>query len=113
MLGLTRQTAEFVASLTPDAIPASCTEGARVGITDCVAVMIAGASEEAPRLASSPRQAGQEGIFAAALGSASFRRRLPGLPRSRTTLLGRGLRPRIGVSPSQSRPEDRQLLRHP
>jgi 2-methylcitrate dehydratase PrpD len=50
MLGLTRQTAEFVASLTPDAIPASCTEGARVGITDCVAVMIAGASEEAPRL---------------------------------------------------------------
>jgi len=50
MLGLTRQTAEFVASLRPDAIPASCTEGARIGITDCVAVMIAGASEEAPRL---------------------------------------------------------------
>jgi hypothetical protein len=49
-------------------------------------------------LASSPRQAGQAGILSAGRGSASFRRRFPGLPRSLTTLLGRGLRPRIGVS---------------
>jgi 2-methylcitrate dehydratase PrpD len=50
MFGLTRQTAEFVASLRPDTIPAPCLEAARIGITDCVAVMIAGAFEEAPRL---------------------------------------------------------------
>jgi 2-methylcitrate dehydratase PrpD len=50
MVGLTRQTAEFVASLRPQAIPASCIEAARVSIADCVAVMIAGASEDAPRL---------------------------------------------------------------
>src|SRR5918995_1857220 len=39
-------------------------------------------------LASSPRQAGQGGTLDAGRGSASFRRRLPGLPRRRTTLLG-------------------------
>jgi 2-methylcitrate dehydratase PrpD len=50
MVGLTRQTAEFIASLQPGAIPVSCIEAARMGITDCVAVMIAGASEDAPRL---------------------------------------------------------------
>ena len=56
-----------------------------------------------------PRRRGRRGRwarFGAGLGSASFRRRLPGLPRSRTTLLGSGLRPRIGVSPSKYRPDD-------
>jgi hypothetical protein len=36
--------------------------------------------------------------FKAGRGSASLSRRLPGLPRRRTTLLGSGLRPRIGIS---------------
>lgn len=50
MAGLTRQAGAFVASLTPDAIPDICLDTAETGITDCVAVMIAGADEEAPRL---------------------------------------------------------------
>ena len=46
-------------------------------------------------------------------GSASFRRRLPGLPRSRTTLLGRGFRPRIGVSLSTYGADDQKISRQP
>lgn len=50
MVGLTRQAAEFVATLGLDAIPQAALDAARLGITDCVAVMIAGAAEDAPRL---------------------------------------------------------------
>jgi len=50
MTGLTRQTAEFVAGLSADAIPPRLLEAAKSGMTDCVAVMIAGAQEDAPRL---------------------------------------------------------------
>jgi len=45
MSGLTRQTAGFVASLDPDAIPARAYEAARMGIADCIATMVAGANE--------------------------------------------------------------------
>lgn len=50
MTGLTRQTGEFVAALTPDRVPEDCLDAATMGMTDCVAVMIAGAEEDAPRL---------------------------------------------------------------
>jgi 2-methylcitrate dehydratase PrpD len=50
MDALTRQASEFVARLSPDAIPDACLDTAAMGITDCVAVTIAGADEEAPRL---------------------------------------------------------------
>ena len=46
MSGLTRQTAGFVASLDPDAIPARAYEAARMGIADCIATMVAGANEQ-------------------------------------------------------------------
>jgi hypothetical protein len=59
------------------------------------------------------KAAGARSDLATGRGSASLRRRLPGLPRIRTTLLGRGLRPRIGVSPSKSRADDRQLAGQP
>jgi 2-methylcitrate dehydratase PrpD len=45
MPGLTRQAAEFIASLDPAAIPTRCYDAARTGIADCVATMIAGAPE--------------------------------------------------------------------
>jgi 2-methylcitrate dehydratase PrpD len=47
MPGLTKQAAEFVASVQPHSIPPRCFEVARIGIADCVATMIAGASEPA------------------------------------------------------------------
>lgn len=50
MTGLTRQAGEFVAALDPGAIPEIALDAATMGLTDCVAVMIAGADEEAPRL---------------------------------------------------------------
>ena len=50
MTGLTRQTAEFASAISPKAVPRECTDGARIGITDCVGVMLAGANEEAPRI---------------------------------------------------------------
>jgi 2-methylcitrate dehydratase PrpD len=50
MTGLTQQTAQFAAALSPGALPAPCREAARIGIADCVGVMIAGAGEEAVRL---------------------------------------------------------------
>lgn len=50
MTGLTRQTAEFASAISPKSVPRECTDGARIGITDCVGVMLAGADEEAPRI---------------------------------------------------------------
>lgn len=50
MTGLTRQAGEFVAALDPASIPEACLDAATMGITDCVAVTVAGAGEEAPRL---------------------------------------------------------------
>jgi 2-methylcitrate dehydratase PrpD len=47
MTGLTRQCAEFVASLDRAAIPARAYDAARIGMTDCIATMIAGAQEPA------------------------------------------------------------------
>jgi len=50
MATLTRAIGEFAAALDPGAIPEPCRRGARIGMLDCVGVMIAGAEEEAPRL---------------------------------------------------------------
>src|SRR5215213_5791321 len=47
MTGLTRQCAEFVASLDSAAIPQRAYDAARIGMTDCIATMIAGAQEPA------------------------------------------------------------------
>ncbi|MBB4371084.1 2-methylcitrate dehydratase PrpD [Bradyrhizobium sp. cir1] len=52
MLAITRQTANFVASLKPSDPPQLCRDAARTGITDCVGVMIAGAAEEPVRIVS-------------------------------------------------------------
>lgn len=46
MIEITRQTADFVARLERCDIPAACADVARVGMLDCVGVMIAGASEQ-------------------------------------------------------------------
>ena len=43
MPALTRAIAEFAAALEPQAIPETCRRGARIGMLDCVGVMIAGA----------------------------------------------------------------------
>jgi 2-methylcitrate dehydratase PrpD len=45
MTGLTRQAAQFAASLSPQTIPPRCYEAARLGVADCVATMVAGADE--------------------------------------------------------------------
>ena len=50
MRTLTRAIAEFVAAIEPEVIPERCHYGARIGMLDCIGVMIAGAREEAPRL---------------------------------------------------------------
>ena len=47
---LTRAIAEFAATVDANAIPERCRYGARIGMLDCVGVMIAGAREPAPRL---------------------------------------------------------------
>jgi len=46
MIEITRQTADFVAGLRRRDIPRACADAARVGILDCIGVMIAGASEQ-------------------------------------------------------------------
>src|SRR5215471_382326 len=46
MIEITRQTADFVANLKRRDIPGTCADAARVGMLDCVGVMIAGASEQ-------------------------------------------------------------------
>lgn len=50
MLDITRQAAEFVAAIKPSDLPQRCIEAARIGIVDCVGVMIAGAAEEPVRI---------------------------------------------------------------
>ncbi|PXW25027.1 MmgE/PrpD family protein [Paraburkholderia caballeronis] len=50
MEGLTRQVGAFAASVRRERIPDSCIEGARIGIADCVGVMLAGVHEAAPRI---------------------------------------------------------------
>ncbi len=52
MLDITRQTANFVARLRPADLPDRCREAARIGIVDCVGVMIAGAAEQPVRIVS-------------------------------------------------------------
>jgi 2-methylcitrate dehydratase PrpD len=52
MLDITRQTANFVASLKPADLPDRCREAARIGIIDCIGVMIAGAAEQPVRIVS-------------------------------------------------------------
>lgn len=52
MLDITRQSANFVAGLRHADLPDRCIEAARIGIADCVGVMIAGAAEEPVRIVS-------------------------------------------------------------
>jgi 2-methylcitrate dehydratase PrpD len=52
MPDITRQTANFVASLKPSDLSDRCREAARTGIVDCVGVMIAGAAEQPVRIVS-------------------------------------------------------------
>src|SRR5581483_5699346 len=47
---LTRAIAEFVATVDERSIPERCRFGARIGMLDCIGVMIAGAGEPASRL---------------------------------------------------------------
>lgn len=46
MVEITRRSAEFVAGLRRPDIPEVCADAARIGMLDCVGVMIAGASEQ-------------------------------------------------------------------
>ena len=50
MTELATQAAEFVAGLDLAKLPERATAAARIGITDCVGVMIAGANDQAPRI---------------------------------------------------------------
>jgi 2-methylcitrate dehydratase PrpD len=52
MQTLTRAIAEFTASVETRKIPERCIYGARIGLLDCIGVMIAGAREDAPQLVS-------------------------------------------------------------
>lgn len=53
MLELTKKAAEFASGITISMLPEKCVEAARIGIADCVGVMIAGAGEEAVRIVAS------------------------------------------------------------
>ncbi|WP_092001640.1 MmgE/PrpD family protein [Paraburkholderia lycopersici] len=50
MDGLTKQVGAFASSVGKRDIPADCMEGARIGITDCISVLLAGSKEEAPAI---------------------------------------------------------------
>jgi 2-methylcitrate dehydratase PrpD len=50
MAELTRQAANFVAAINAAALPPQCVKVARIGILDCIGVMIAGADEPAPQI---------------------------------------------------------------
>ncbi|MBV9114634.1 MAG: MmgE/PrpD family protein, partial [Hyphomicrobiales bacterium] len=52
MLNITKQSADFVASISHDGLPESCVRAAKIGFADCVGVMIAGAAEEPVRIVS-------------------------------------------------------------
>lgn len=49
MNGLTRQIGTFAAQLRFDTVPETCIDAARIGIADCIGVMLAGAGEPAPQ----------------------------------------------------------------
>ena len=53
MVEITRRSADFVAGLRRSDIPDVCVDAARVGMLDCVGVMIAGASEQPVAIVSS------------------------------------------------------------
>ena len=53
MTALTADIAKFVTALEPGAIPERCAYGARIGMLDCVGVMIAGSTEPATRIVAS------------------------------------------------------------
>jgi 2-methylcitrate dehydratase PrpD len=50
MEGLTRQAANFVAAINAATLPPQCVQAARIGIVDCIGVLMAGAEEPAPRI---------------------------------------------------------------
>lgn len=50
MKALTGALADFVATFRPETVPERCLYGARIGMLDCVGVMIAGVGEDASRL---------------------------------------------------------------
>jgi len=52
MLDITRQSADFVAGIKHEDLPPRCIEAARIGIVDCVGVMLAGTAEEPVRIVS-------------------------------------------------------------
>lgn len=52
MQDITRQAADFVAAIKLSDLPDRCIEAARIGIVDCVGVMIAGAAEQPVRIVS-------------------------------------------------------------
>jgi 2-methylcitrate dehydratase PrpD len=52
MPSLTRAIAEFVATVDPDKLPERCLDGARIGMLDCLGVMVAGAREDATQIVS-------------------------------------------------------------
>jgi 2-methylcitrate dehydratase PrpD len=52
MLEITRQAANFVASISHGGLPKRCVEAAKIGFADCVGVMIAGATEQPVRIVS-------------------------------------------------------------
>ncbi len=52
MTGLTREVADFIAAVSPEKVPDTLKDAAKSGMTDCVAVMIAGSGEDAVHLVS-------------------------------------------------------------
>ena len=69
MLEITRQAAEFVAGLRPADLPPRAIEAARIGMVDCVGVMIAGASEEPVAIVSAMVPTSRENDAAPAIPS--------------------------------------------
>lgn len=68
MDGLTKQAGAFAASVRELDIPADGIEGARIGMTDCIGVLLAGSGEEAP------------GIVATLLGPSAKSEAVPRIP---------------------------------
>jgi 2-methylcitrate dehydratase PrpD len=76
MTELAKQAADFIVALNPAMLPPRCTDAARMGIADCVGVMIAGANERAPRIVaklvpSSTSMARMEGTSSTSFSSVS------------------------------------------
>lgn len=64
MTGITGRLGEFVATLRYEDIPGRCLDAARIGMADCIGVMIAGAAEDAPRIVSGMLREAGEGFLA-------------------------------------------------